>query len=37
MPDNRQVDKALGYAIEHSPMDLKQLSPEGRVLIDDTR
>lgn len=37
MPDNKQIDKALDYAIEHSPVDLKKLSPEGRTLIDDTR
>ncbi|ORY35471.1 hypothetical protein BCR39DRAFT_460742 [Naematelia encephala] len=37
MPNNKQIDKALEYAIASSPVDLKQLSPEGRVLIDDTR
>lgn len=37
MPDNKQIDKALGYAIDHSPVDLSKLSPEGKVLIDDSR
>jgi hypothetical protein len=37
MPDNRQIDQALDFAIGHSPVALNQLSPEGRVLIDDTR
>lgn len=37
MPDNAQIDKVLDYAIKTSPVDLKQLSPEGRVLIDDFR
>jgi len=37
MPDNKQIDKALDFAIGHSPVALNQLSAEGRVLIDDTR
>jgi hypothetical protein len=37
MPDNKQIDKTLEYAIANSPVDLKKLSPEGRALIDDTR
>lgn len=37
MPDNRQIDEALAYAIGHSPVALNSLSQEGRVLIDDTR
>ena len=37
LPDNKQIDEALSYAEEHSFVDLKKLSPEGRVLIDDTR
>ncbi|KAK8854853.1 hypothetical protein IAR55_003592 [Kwoniella newhampshirensis] len=37
MPDNRQIDKALEYAVGHSPVELNKLSPEGRVLIDDFR
>ncbi|WVQ99967.1 hypothetical protein IAU59_007110 [Kwoniella sp. CBS 9459] len=37
MPDNRQIDSALEYAISHSPVELNKLSPEGRVLIDDFR
>jgi hypothetical protein len=37
MPDNSQIDKVLEYAINTSPVDLKKLSPEGRVLIEDFR
>ncbi|WVR07478.1 hypothetical protein IAU60_004520 [Kwoniella sp. DSM 27419] len=37
MPDNHQIDKVLQYAVEHSPVELNKLSPEGRVLIDDFR
>lgn len=37
MPDNRQIDTVLEYAIEHSPVDLKQLSSDGRTLIEDSR
>ena len=36
-PDNQQIDKVLEYAVETSPVDLTQLSPEGRVLVDDAR
>lgn len=37
MPDNKQIDKTLEYAIAHSPVEVGKLSPEGKVLIDDTR
>ncbi|WVN90208.1 uncharacterized protein L203_105444 [Cryptococcus depauperatus CBS 7841] len=37
LPSNTQIDKVLDYAVEHSPVDLTKLSPEGRVLIDDFR
>lgn len=37
MPDNQQIDSALEYAQSHAPVDLNKLSPEGRVLVDDTR
>jgi len=37
MPDNTQIDKVLEHAINTSPVDLKKLSPEGRVLIEDFR
>ncbi|KAL4069133.1 hypothetical protein J3A83DRAFT_4535807 [Scleroderma citrinum] len=37
MPDNRQIDEALRYVQEHSPVDTDQLSAEGKKLIQDTR
>jgi len=37
LPDNKQIDNAMEYAVNHSPVDLKNLSPEGRVLVDDSR
>lgn len=37
MPDNNQIDETLKYFITHSPIDLDQLSPEGRKLVDDVR
>jgi len=37
MPDNHQIDKAMRYAEEHAIVDINKLSPEGRVLVDDTR
>ncbi|KAI6102700.1 hypothetical protein EV401DRAFT_2061139 [Pisolithus croceorrhizus] len=37
MPDNRQIDKTLKYVYENSPVDVDQLSPDGKKLIQDTR
>ncbi|ORX38560.1 hypothetical protein BD324DRAFT_578011 [Kockovaella imperatae] len=37
LPTNRQMDSALEYAVEHSPVEVDKLSQEGKVLIDDTR
>lgn len=37
MPTNEQIDSALNYALKHSPVDLKQLSPDGQRLIQDSR
>ncbi|KIK23254.1 hypothetical protein PISMIDRAFT_100825 [Pisolithus microcarpus 441] len=37
MPDNRQIDKTLKYVYENSPVDVNQLSPDGKKLIQDTR
>jgi hypothetical protein len=37
LPDNDQIDRAMEYAVNTSPVDVKKLSPEGRVLIDDSR
>ena len=37
MPDNRQIDSVLEYAVATSPVNLEKLSPEGRVLIEDAR
>jgi len=37
MPDNKQIDAALEYAQTHSPVDINKLSPEGKVIIDDSR
>ena len=37
MPDNSQIDRVLDYGIKTSPVDLKRLSPEGKVMIDDVR
>jgi len=37
MPDNTQIDNTLKYFIEHSPVDLDKLSPEGRKLVEDVR
>lgn len=36
-PSNQQIDTALQYVLEHSPVDRDQLSPEGRKLIQDCR
>lgn len=37
MPTNAQIDKTLNYVLNHSPVPEKDLSPEGRQLISDTR
>jgi hypothetical protein len=37
MPSNAQIDETLRYVIDASPVDLNQLSPEGRKLVQDTR
>ncbi|WWC90750.1 uncharacterized protein L201_005687 [Kwoniella dendrophila CBS 6074] len=37
LPDNHQIDKALGYSVTHSPVETQKLSPEGRELIEDFR
>ncbi|KIM39008.1 hypothetical protein M413DRAFT_447366 [Hebeloma cylindrosporum] len=37
LPSNAQIDETLRYVVDHSPVDLKDLSPEGRKLIQDTR
>jgi hypothetical protein len=36
-PSNDQIDSALRYVLERSPVDQDQLSPEGRKLIQDCR
>ena len=36
-PSNQQIDSALRYVLDHSPVDQDQLSPEGRKLIQDCR
>ncbi|RPD56928.1 hypothetical protein L226DRAFT_573722 [Lentinus tigrinus ALCF2SS1-7] len=37
MPSNEQIDRALNYVLQNSPVDTKQLSPSGQRLIQDTR
>ena len=37
MPTNPQIDKALQYILDHSPVDVQKLSPEGRKLVQDTK
>jgi len=37
MPDNRQIDTAMEYTIEHSPIAVKKLSPDGQTLVEDFR
>ncbi|KAI0634782.1 hypothetical protein C8Q77DRAFT_1053762 [Trametes polyzona] len=37
MPSNEQIDRFLNYVLQHSPVDVKDLSPDGRRLIQDTR
>ncbi|KAF8060656.1 hypothetical protein FPV67DRAFT_301524 [Lyophyllum atratum] len=37
MPTNEQIDKALRYVLEHSPIDVDKLSPDGKKLVQDTK
>ncbi|KIM83645.1 hypothetical protein PILCRDRAFT_69340, partial [Piloderma croceum F 1598] len=37
MPDNKQIDETLLYVKNTSPVDIDQLSPDGRKLIQDAR
>ena len=37
MPDNKQIDDTLQYVKATSPVDVNQLSSEGRKLIQDAR
>ncbi|KAF8983945.1 hypothetical protein BDQ17DRAFT_1393896 [Cyathus striatus] len=37
MPSNQQIDETLQYVLKNSPVDVNQLSPEGKKLIQDTR
>ena len=37
MPDNSQIDETLTYVLQHSPVDEKSLSSDGRRLISDCR
>ena len=36
MPDNKQIDDALQYAHQHSPVNTANLSPAGKKLIDSS-
>ncbi|KDQ55295.1 hypothetical protein JAAARDRAFT_159347 [Jaapia argillacea MUCL 33604] len=37
MPDNAQIDRTLRYVEDNSPVNLDELSPDGKKLIQDTR
>ncbi|KAI0674595.1 hypothetical protein C8Q78DRAFT_1117563 [Trametes maxima] len=37
MPSNDQIDRFLNYVIQHSPVDVEDLSPDGQRLIQDSR
>lgn len=36
-PDNGQIDDALKYTIQQSPVEVQKLSPEGQKLVRDVR
>jgi hypothetical protein len=35
--DPHQINEALDYAINHSPVSLNKLSPDGKLLVEDVR
>jgi hypothetical protein len=37
LPSNAQIDQTLRYVIDHSPVDIDKLSPEGKKLIKEAR
>lgn len=37
LPTNDQIDKTLQYILDHYPIDLHKLSPEGRHLVQNTQ
>ncbi|KDR71966.1 hypothetical protein GALMADRAFT_253273 [Galerina marginata CBS 339.88] len=37
LPSNAQIDRTLQHVLDHSPVDVNKLSPEGRKLVQDTR
>ncbi len=32
-----QINEALDFAIQHSPVELQKLSPDGKLLVEDVR
>jgi Family of unknown function (DUF5923) len=37
LPTKNQIDKTLRYILDHSPVDVHKLSPEGRNFIQDAK
>lgn len=37
LPTNGQIDKTLKYILDHSPVDVHELSPEGRKFVQDAK
>ena len=37
LPTNDQIDKTLRYILDHSPVDVHKLSPEGRNFVQDAK
>jgi hypothetical protein len=37
LPDNAQIDSTLQYVLNHSPIEVDKLSPDGKKLIQDTK
>jgi hypothetical protein len=37
LPTNDQIDKTLQYILDHSPVDVHKLSPEGRNFVQDAK
>ncbi|KAG5633456.1 hypothetical protein DXG03_007356, partial [Asterophora parasitica] len=37
MPTNEQIDQALQYVVDSSPVDVDRLSPDGKKLVQNTQ
>jgi hypothetical protein len=37
LPSNQQITSLLSYSLSHPPFDIRKLSDEGRVIVNDVQ